>query len=145
MIAMRFKEANEVICRISTVEDGYKALCAAVIAVACDDWLRAYRINDKMRMNTIEKFFKSQRFEMFSDGIEGAFLIRRLNDMAKTMEKNDKARTVCMYDKNGVLQNTYTSAAEAAEDFHGDCRSISRACKKGTICYGFYWGYSDGV
>ena len=140
---MRFREANEVLGRIKTPEDGYKALAAAVIAVACDDYVRAILEKDAMRVNTIEKFFRSQMFTLFSDDVEGSYLIRRMREIAVTMKKDDAVRPVYMYDKNVNIQNRYASAAEAADDFHGDRRSITRACNRNTICYGHYWRYAD--
>ena len=133
---MRFREANEVLGRIKTPEEGYKALAAGIIATACDDYVRSFMDNDTTKMKTIEKFFLSQRFELLSNGIEGAYLIRRLKDMARSMDKKETVRPVYMYDLDGNIQNRYASAAEAADDFHGDRRSITRSCNRGTICYG---------
>lgn len=140
---MRLRDSNEVLGRVSTPAEGYKALAASVIAMACDDYIRAYLVDDAIRMNTIEKFFKSQRFEMFSDGIDGAYMVRRLKDIARAMKKDKDTRAVYMYDENGTIQNRYASASEAADDFHGDLRSITRSCNNGTKCYGHYWRYAD--
>lgn len=141
---MRFREANEIIGRIRTPQDGYDALRASVIAIACDDWNRAYELGDTMRMNSIEKFFLSDRYLLFSDGIDGAYILRKLKEnAAKTKPKRARERkAVRKYDKHGNLLAEYSSVSDAAWDTHGDQRSISRACKSGDECYGYYWEFA---
>lgn len=140
---MRFREANEVLGRVSTPADGYKALAASVIVTACDDYLRAVSLKDPLRIQSIERFLLSERFLVFSDGADGAYILRRLKEIAKRNGGAIEARPVCSLDRDGNVQNTYASAAQAATDFHGDRRSITRACNTGRMCYGFYWGYAD--
>lgn len=139
---MRFREANEVLGRIKTRDEGYRSLCAAVIAVACDDYMKAYELNDTIRMNTIEKFLLSQRFLLFSNGTEGSYILRKLKEHTSKYAPRRECKPVKKFDKNGNILAEYKSVADAAWDIHGDRRSITRACISGGECYGYYWEYA---
>lgn len=139
---MRFRESNEVVGRITTPAEGYKALAASVIALACDDYMSADLVNDTLRMQSIERFLLSEYFTIFSDGVDGSYILRRLKENIAARDAKGKGKAVCSYDVHGEIQNTYASASEAAEDFGGDRRSITRACNNGRLCYGFYWKYA---
>ena len=138
---MRFREANEVLGRIKTPDEGYRALCAAVIATACDDWLKALSMNDHYRMHSIEKFLLSDRFLLYSNGTDGSYILRKLKEIESKYKNPKEAKPVRKYDENGNILAEYGSLADAAWDTHGDRRSIARACISGSECYGYYWEF----
>lgn len=136
---MRFREANEVIGRIKTPDDGYKALSAAIIATACDDYLRAVERRDTSMIKNVERFLLSERFIGLSDGINGAYILSRLKKMRREHEPYVMSRPVQRLDENGNVLEDYLSVFDATYAMHGDRRSITRACDNGKVCYGYYW------
>lgn len=139
---MRFRESNEVIGRIKTPDEGYRALCAAVIAVACDDWMKAKLMDDHYRMNSVEKFLLSDWFLLFSNGTEGSYILRRLKQTTSKYDDSKESKPIKKFDENGNILGEYKSVSDAAWDIHGDRRSIARAAVSGDECYGYYWEFS---
>lgn len=48
--------------------DQYKALAAAIIESAAEDYVYAYRVGNKLEYERIERFFYSDEFILFSGG-----------------------------------------------------------------------------
>lgn len=139
---MRVRTANEVLGHIKTPEDGYKALCSAIVLQACDDYVRAISLKEAMTIASLEKFFRSERFLMFSNGLDGSYIVRKLKEMSVAYVNPTEAKPVESLDEQGTVQNRYDSIAEAAWSVSGDRRTIRRACESGAICYGFKWRYA---
>lgn len=139
---MRVREANEILGRIKTPMDGYKALAAAIILTACDDYMRAAGLKDTMRMETIEKFFLSDRFLLYSDGADGAYVLRKVKEAGTRTAGKGTAIPVKCIDEQGNVVAEYASLGDAAARIRGDRRSIVRACNSGKILYGYYWRWA---
>lgn len=140
---MRFREVNEALGRIKTQEDGYRALSAAIVATACEDYIRYAEAGDTRSMQKVERFLLSDDFLLFSNGIEGAGVLRKLKDMHRSRENRSATSIpVQRLDENGDVLEEYRSVADAAWSVGADRRSIKRACDKNEICYGFYWRYA---
>lgn len=138
---MRLREANEVLAYVKTPADGYAALGIAVITLACDDWLRAAAAKNAHGMKTIEKFFKSDKFYLFSQGVDGGYVLRKLREEARKVQQSGLSRKVNAYDKHGNIVKRYMSLAEAARDIIGDRRGIGRAIASGREYHGYFWKY----
>lgn len=139
---MRFRDVNEAIGYIKTQEDGYRALSAAIVATACEDYIRAAETGDTRGMEKIERFLLSDDFLLYSNGIEGSGVLRKLKDMRRSAENRGMSKPVERLDENGNVLEKYRSVADAAWSMQADRRSIKRACDKNEICYGFYWRYA---
>lgn len=69
--------------RLANIEQ-YKALAAAIIATAADDYIYAVRVNSKREIERLERFFNSDEFILFSDGeYEPKAVISALRHRAK--------------------------------------------------------------
>lgn len=139
---MRVREANEVLGRIKTPADGYKALCASIIATACDDYLSYSARKDKLRLQSLERFFLSERFMLFSDGVDGSYILRRVQEMSNKYGDPSNNKPVNRYNLDGELMAKYASMTEAAHLIGGDRSCISQACKTGRAYKGFYWDFA---
>ena len=71
---------SKLISGVKTPDDGYKALALAVIADACEEWRKARRTGDIYGMMRVERFFKSGLFVVYSGGISGDYILRRLKE-----------------------------------------------------------------
>lgn len=139
---MRVREANEVLGTIKSPDDGYRALAAAIISKACDDYIRAVKNGDELRIESIERFLLSERFMMYSQGVEGAYILRKLKDMEIKYEEPIEAKPVERYDAYGNFIAVYPSLAEAARSVGGARTTIRRAIASGKLVFGNYWGFA---
>ena len=139
---MRVREANEVLGQIKTPDEGYRALAAAVISLACDDYLRAVKFGDDLRIKSVEHFLLSERFMMFSQGVEGGYILRKLREMDIQYEEAKEARPVKQYDEHGNFIAEYPSMAEAARKVGSYRKSIRRAIMNDKPLCGYYWEFA---
>jgi len=143
---VRVREANEVLGRIKTPSDGYKALAAAIIAMACDDYFRYAKANDWMSIQRIEKFFLSERFEAISAGVDGQYILRRLKENCGEVKRKyaepKTARPIKQFDEHGNLIAKYDSITAGAKSVAGDRKGIIRAIENDREYHGYYWGFA---
>ena len=139
---MRVREANEVLGTIKTPDEGYRALAAAIIAMACDDYLRAVEHADSLRIQSVERFLLSERFMGMSQGVEGGYILRKLREADIKYAETKEAKRVQRFDEYYRPVGEYPSLAEAARSVEGDRRSIRRAIASGRLVYGSYWGFA---
>lgn len=63
--------------------DCYMKLGVAIIEQAARDYVHAYRVNDKVEVKVLERFFKGDQFMLFSGGeIDPKAVIRALRRKA---------------------------------------------------------------
>lgn len=139
---MRVREANEVLGQIKSPDDGYRALAAAIIAKACDDYIRAVQHGDDLRIQSVEHFLLSERFMLYSQGVEGGYILRKLKDMSPKYDEHIEAKPVQRYNAYGKFVAEYPSLAEAARSVGGVRSTIRRAISSGKLVFGSYWGFA---
>lgn len=143
---MRVREANEVLGTIKTPTDGYKALAAAIIAMACDDYFRYDAANDLMSLQRLEKFFFSELFEALSDGADGRYIFEKLKRSRKTISRKyaepKTAVPIKQFDEHGNLIAKYDSIAAGAKAVAGDRKGIIRSINENKEYRGYYWGFA---
>lgn len=71
---------NKLLFHVKTPDDGYRVLGVAVIADSAEDWRKARKIGDIYGMRREERFFKSELFSIYSGGMSGEYLLRKLRE-----------------------------------------------------------------
>lgn len=76
---MRNDNMAKMINAIKTPEDGYRVLAYAIIAMAAYDYRKARVQHDRMKIQTLERFFRGRYFAMFGRGrVNGEYIIDQL-------------------------------------------------------------------
>lgn len=139
---MRVREANQVLGQISTPDEGYRALAAAVIAQACDDYARAVKYCDAMRIQTIERWLMSDSFTILSQNMEGAYILQKLRECDVKYEEAKEAKRVRRFDEYGNLIGEYASLREAEQISGTNRKTIRRCIDQGRPYNGNWWEFA---
>lgn len=63
-------------------EKGIKRLAMAIVFQAVQDYKKALKHNDKVEIYNLEKWFRSNRYEILCS-IDGDYLIRKIKEVIK--------------------------------------------------------------
>ena len=74
------ENVNKLLSSVKTVDDGYRALASAIIIQAADDYRKAKLNKNKLRMESVEHFFKSDLYGLLSGGLDGGYIMRLLRE-----------------------------------------------------------------
>ena len=138
---MRIRDANQVIGEIKTIDQGYRALATAIILQACADYVTAMMHDEYLRIESIERFMLSDRFLMFSQGVDGSYILRKLKEKAPMYEEMKSARPVRCYDAFGNFVQEYSSLGEAERATGHKRQTIRRCIAAGRHLGGYYWEF----
>lgn len=72
------ENVNKLLSSVKTPDEGYRALASAIIIQAADDYRKAKLENDHLRMQSVKHFFYSWLFYLFSGGVDGDYIFRKL-------------------------------------------------------------------
>lgn len=56
----------------------YQALASAIVETAARDYMQAVRVGNRTSQDTIERFFRSQEYYLYTGGIDPEWLIKNL-------------------------------------------------------------------